>query len=144
MSDSTYLIAADLTLALHAAFIAFVVGGQGFVLAGWLRGWGWTRRRGFRLAHLGAIGFVVAQTWLGLLCPLTVLESRLRALGGGSPYSSTFIGHWLQRLIYFDVSAWVFTALYTTFGALVVVSYLAYPPRKARRDAAGTTPVEKA
>lgn len=57
-------ILADVTIALHAVFVLFVIVGQVLILAGWLRGWGWTRWRLFRLLHLGSIGFVVLEAWL--------------------------------------------------------------------------------
>ena len=41
-------------------------------------GWGWVRLRWFRITHLCAIGVVVIQSWLGVMCPLTTLEMALR------------------------------------------------------------------
>jgi hypothetical protein len=59
-----------------------------------------------------------------------VLESRLRFLAGASPYQTSFVGDWVQRLIYYSAPPWVFTALYTAFALLVVVTFIAYPPRR--------------
>lgn len=127
-----YELLADGTLALHAAFVIFVIGGQLLILAGWLRGWRWTRRSIFRWAHLGAIGFVVLEAWFGVLCPLTVLENEFRLRAGVETYQMSFIGYWLDRLLYYDAPAWVFTTAYTAFSLLVVLTFLLYPPRHRR------------
>jgi hypothetical protein len=93
---------ADALLVLHFAFIAFVVGGQGFIVIGWLRRWRGVRSIWFRAAHLLAIGVVAAQAWVGAWCPLTLWENQLRVAAGQSPYSGTFIQHWFGALVYCD------------------------------------------
>lgn len=120
------LLLADLVGLLHGLFVLFVVGGQILILIGWLSGWAWTRARLFRLAHMAAIGFVVLESWLGLACPLTVLEAGLRR----SAADVTFIGYWLDRLLYYQAPTWVFTTLYSLFGCLVVLTFFFYPPRR--------------
>ena len=104
------------------------------VLAGWGWGWAWTRGRVFRFAHLCAIGFVVAQQWLGAVCPLTLWESKLRQKSGGEGYETGFIEYWLNALLYFSAPAWVFTAVYTAFGATVAATFVYYRPRGKDRD----------
>ncbi len=122
------LFLADLVGLLHGLFVLFVVGGQSLVLIGWLSGWGWTRARVFRLAHLAAICFVALESWFGIFCPLTVLEAGLRRAGPEVSY----IGYWLDRLLYFQAPEWVFTTLYSLFGGLVILTFIFYPPK--RRD----------
>ena len=124
--------AADLILVAHAAFIAFVVGGQALILAGWLRGWQWSRQIVFRVLHLGAITTVVIESWCGITCPLTWIEFELRAQEGG-PYPDPdggFIAYWLHRLIFYDAPSWMFTLVYTLFGATVVAAFVFHPPRR--------------
>ena len=123
------LLLADLVLILHVAVVAFVVGGLLLVIIGNLRGWGWVNTFWFRLAHLGAIAFVVAETWLGITCPLTTLEMWLRLRGGAEVYGGGFVEHWLQRLLYYDAPPWVFATGYTLFGLLVVAVWFWFPPR---------------
>jgi len=121
---------ADGALLLHAAFVLFVVMGQLLILIGWLRGWEWTRRRLFRVLHLGSIGFVVLEAWFGVPCPLTILENYLRTQAGeAAAYQVSFIGYWLNRLLYYTAPAWVFTMAYTAFSLLVVMTFVLYPPR---------------
>ncbi len=134
-----YRLLADLVLVLHVGFVLFVVGGQLLVLLGWWRAWVWPRNPVFRVAHLAAIGVVVAEAWLGAMCPLTAWENALRALAGEGPYAASFIGYWLGRLLFYQAPEWVFVSVYTLFGALALASFTGYPPRTRRRDARGKT-----
>jgi len=124
---------ADLVLALHFAVVVFVVGGLVLVVVGNLRRWQWVNRPGFRIAHGVAIAFVVAESWLGITCPLTTLESWLRARAGAAPYADSFIGHWLAALLFYEAPAWVFTLAYSVFGLLVVAVWWRFPPRRGGR-----------
>ncbi|HEX9582982.1 MAG TPA: DUF2784 domain-containing protein [Gammaproteobacteria bacterium] len=141
-SPATAEIAADAVLVVHAAFIAFVVFGQVYVLLGWGLGWRSARNRWFRRLHLAAIGIVVIQAWIGMTCPLTSLESAVRAEAGARAYPQGFIAHWLSRLIYYDLPTWIFVLVYSLFGALVLLSYWRFPPLpgSGKRGASVTRP----
>lgn len=129
-----YALLADIVLTLHVAIVAFVVGGLVLVVAGNLRGWRWANALWFRLAHLGAILFVVAETWLGMVCPLTTLELWLRARAGATVYGGSFIEHWLQRVLYYEAPWWVFALAYSLFGLLVIAAWVYFPPRGWQRN----------
>ena len=129
----TFQLLADAVLVLHGAIALFVVAGLVLVVAGNWRRWQWVNRLGFRLAHLAAIGVVVAESWFGVACPLTTLELALRARAGASTYRGNFIEHWLQALLYYDAPPWVFTLAYSLFGLLVAASFWYFPPVRARR-----------
>lgn len=133
--DLPYQLLADIVLTLHVAVVAFVVGGLVLVIIGNLRNWRWVNALWFRLAHLGAIAVVVAEAWLGVVCPLTNLEMWLRAQARATTYSGSFIEHWLQRVLYYEAPSWVFALSYSIFGLLVVAIWLRFPPTsKHRRD----------
>ena len=134
MSQGALTLAADVVLATHAALVVFVVGGQVLILAGWMLGWRWPRNLAFRLAHAGVIALVVLESWLGVTCPLTWIEFRLRAAAGSPPAAESFIGHWLQRLIFYDAPSWAFTLVYTSFAAVVAATLVFYPPRRCGRE----------
>ena len=133
MRGVTAMTAADLVLVAHAAFIAFVVGGQIMILVGWARGWHWPRHLPFRVLHLAAIATVVLESWFGIICPLTWLEFELRADEGSPLAADGFVAYWLHRLIFYDAPSWVFTLVYTLFGATVVAAFVWYPPRRRPR-----------
>jgi hypothetical protein len=124
---------ADLVLLAHLAYVAFVLLGQVLILAGGLRRWQWVKNPWFRWAHLAAIGVVVAQAWLGIICPLTDLEMALREKAGDPTYEGTFIAHWLHQILFFDAPPWAFTLGYTLFGLAVAASWRWIRPRSFRK-----------
>lgn len=123
-------LAADILLVFHALVVAFVLFGQVLILAGGALGWSWVRNLWFRLAHLLTIVYVILQTWLGVLCPLTVWEQQLRQRAGQEAHDQAFVEYWLSQLLFFDLPWWVFVVTYTAFGALVVASWWWLPPRR--------------
>jgi len=129
-----YLLAADLLLFGHVLFVAFVVFGLALILIGKVFAWDWVRNTWFRIGHLAAIGIVVLQSWVGVICPLTTWEMALRERAGDVVYSGSFISHWLESILYFQAPAWVFTVSYTAFAALVVVSWYWVRPRQRNRQ----------
>ena len=120
---------ADALLVIHVLFIAFVVMGQMGIMIGSMTRWRWVRSLRFRIAHLAAIGFVVLQTWAGRYCPLTIWENALRHAAGQEEYETTFIAHWVGRVIYYDAPLWAFAVLYTLFGGLVIAFWFIVKPR---------------
>lgn len=132
MSPILYRLLADAVLLLHAGIVLFIVGLLPLVIAGGLRGWRWVREPWLRRLHLLAIAVVVAQAWFGVLCPLTTLELWLRRRAGEATYDGAFIAHWLRELLFFEAPLWVFAALYTLFGALVLAAWVRVRPRASR------------
>jgi len=125
-----YLLAADAVLLLHVLFVAFVVTGLVLILAGKLLSWAWVRNWWFRVIHLAAIGVVVLQSWLGVICPLTKLEMYLRGKAGDAMYAGSFVAHWLESILYYRAPTWVFAACYTAFAAIVVLSWVWVRPHR--------------
>jgi hypothetical protein len=132
-SSTIYLLLADAILLLHTSFVAFVIFGLLLVYLGKFRCWRWIRNPWFRLMHLIAITVVVLQAWLGVLCPLTILEMDLRHRAGNAVYSGSFISHWLAELLYYQLPPWVFVVSYTAFGVIVAVSWFWIRPRSFRK-----------
>lgn len=132
-----YAIAADAVLLVHAAFVLFVIVMVPLVYTGGALGWGWVRRYWLRVAHLLGIAIVALQSWAGLVCPLTTLEMWLRRKSGLQAYSGSFIEHWLQRLLYWDLPAWVFIVIYSLFALLVVFTWYLVPPQRRRERSEG-------
>jgi hypothetical protein len=124
-----YALLADLTAIIHAGLIAFVVLGLLLVIVGAAAGWLWVRSFWFRTVHLAVIVFVCGESLFGLICPLTSLENRLRALGGRVGYPRDFIGYWIDRLIYYNFAPETFIVAYAIFGLIVAVVYGLAPPR---------------
>jgi hypothetical protein len=122
--------AADALLVLHFAIVVFVVGGLILTWIGAALGWRWVRNPWFRYAHLGAIAFVALEALIGMVCPLTAWEDALR--GGARPES--FIGRWVQRLLYYRAPDWIFTALYLAWAAATLATLRLVPPHATKRS----------
>lgn len=132
-----YRITADVVLVLHAALVCFVVLGPALIVAGNLRSWAWVNARFFRLAHAAAILIVIAEAWIGIVCPLTAFEMWLRAQAGADVYAGGFVEYWLQRILYHDFPAWLFTLAYSLFGLLVLAVWWRFPPHGKTMGAKG-------
>ncbi len=134
-----YQLAADAVVAVHVAYVSFILFGELAILAGAALRWRWVRRPGFRIAHLAAIAVVAFEALLGIACPLTVWEDRLRHWAGQDVPSGTFIGRWLHDVLFYDLPPWVFTTAYVTFALLVLVTLVLAPPRRRGAVTAATT-----
>lgn len=127
-SSFFYLLAADVILSLHVLVVAFNVFGLILIIIGYVLKWSWVRNPWFRYAHLAAISVVIIQSWVGVVCPFTTWEMALRSKAGETVYSGTFISHWLESILYYHASPWVFVIIYTAFGALVIASWFMVRP----------------
>ncbi|EGM79022.1 Protein of Unknown function (DUF2784) [Rheinheimera sp. A13L] len=123
------LVVADAILLVHVLFVCFVVFGLLAIYLGYFLNWLWVRNLAFRLLHLFAIGIVVLQSWLGVICPLTIWEMALRKEAGAVTYSGSFIQHWLHQLLFYTAPEWVFILLYSAFGLLVLASWFVVRPK---------------
>jgi hypothetical protein len=117
---------ADLLVVVHFAIVLYIVGGLLAVWTGAALGWRWVRDPWFRYSHLAAIAYVSAEGLLGIACPLTVGEDLLR--GGARPDS--FVGRWVQRLLYYDAPEWAFTAAYVAWALATLATLRLVPPRR--------------
>lgn len=90
-----YGFLADLVMVLHFGFILLVIFG-GLLALRW---------QGFALLHLPAVLWALfLELKPGTMCPLTPLEQSLRMRAGESAYRGGFIEHYLDPIIYPDMS----------------------------------------
>ena len=87
---------ADLILLIHFSYVLFVVLGLGVIWLGYFRRWKFVRNFWFRLAHLGAMAYVVAESFMGVDCPLTLWENQYRLKAGCGVYRGSFMEHWVH------------------------------------------------
>lgn len=122
---------ANVILILHVLYVSFVIGAWLLIWIGGPAKWQWIRNRKFRLIHLGCIGLVVAESLLGITCPLTFLENTLRE----QPYEMDFVAFWLHELIFYSAPSYVFTIAYTAFLLTVLAAWVWFPPhRRSPKD----------
>jgi hypothetical protein len=122
-------VMADIVVAIHAAYIAFVGVGFAAIVIGSKASWGWVQNFYFRAVHLVMILLVCTETIVGTTCLLTRLENALRLKGGETGYARDFIGYWLDWLIFYDARGWVFAGVYLIFGMLVLLTLWFVPVR---------------
>ena len=81
----------DLTVAVHFAFLVFVIAG----------GLAARRYRWIAVPHLLAAAWAVyVEATPGLVCPLTPLENYFATRAGRAGYEGSFIEHYLVPIIY--------------------------------------------
>jgi hypothetical protein len=117
---------ADIVLIVHFAFVLFVVGGLALIWIGAAAGWEWVRSFWFRVAHLAAIVFVAGEALVGIWCPLTVWEARLRGVAA----EKSFVSQWVHRMLFYDFPEWVFTIAYVLFALVVAATWWWLRPTK--------------
>jgi hypothetical protein len=129
-----YGICADLMVAIHVSYIAYVVLGQLLIILAAPMKWQWARNPWFRFTHLAAIGIVAYEAIRGLRCPLTVWEEQLRELAGQVfNGSETFMGRVLHDLMFIENQPEIFfTTMYLGVLVLVIQGLVMYPPRMFR------------
>ncbi len=127
-----YILLADILLVIHALIVAFVLFGFLLIIIGIIRQWAWIANFWFRGIHMVLISTIALKAGFGMLCPLTLWESHLRAASGGSGYPSSFIHYWIQKVIYYDYPPWVFAYIYSVFAVFVLITWIVKPPKLPR------------
>jgi hypothetical protein len=110
---SVYSGLAVCVLVLHALFIVWVVFGALV-----------TRSRPIlRWLHVASLIWGILTELLPWPCPLTELENWLEAKAGTQPYQGGFLLHYLDKLVYPDISATVLTVAGVLVCALNLALY---------------------
>ncbi len=138
-----YGLLADILVAVHAAFVGFVVFGQLLTVVGAVCGWRWVRNFWFRTAHLLAIGYVAYEAAAGIACPLTVWEHQLRELAQQPVSDASFVGRLLHGLLFVNAPEAVLPYVHMGFGLLVLLTFVLAPPRLPRLGLASQSAVSR-
>lgn len=131
-----YLLAADILVVIHAAYVGFVIFGMVAILIGVGLGWRWVRDFWFRIIHFLMIAVVVGEALGGIICPLTTWEDRLRQMAGQTVDPGTFMGRLCNKILFYEAPEGEFqtfqrtlTIYYCLFGAAVLATLVLAPPR---------------
>jgi hypothetical protein len=130
-----YGFLADVVVAIHIAYVSFVILGELAILLGLVFKWEWIRNPWFRWTHLIAIVIVAVEAILGITCPLTDLENDLRRWAHQPITGDSFIGRFLNSLLFFDAPEWVLMSCYIGFALLVAATFWLAPPGRRQRAA---------
>ena len=116
LASNFYSALAVSVLFLHALFILWVVFGALL-----------TRSRPIlRWLHIGSLVWGILTELLPWPCPLTLLENWVETKAGVQPYQGGFLLHYLDKLVYPDVSATVLT----TVGVIICALNLGFYGRQ--------------
>jgi hypothetical protein len=126
------LFLADIIATIHLGYVIFVILGFVLIVVGVIFKWRWKRNLWFRILHLAAIVAVASEALLGVNCPLTICEFRLRYPGMSSQDKLSFIGTLIDSILFYDAPGWLFTIIYTTFAIIVAITFVLAPP--SRKD----------
>jgi Protein of Unknown function (DUF2784) len=107
-----YKVIAIFVLSLHGLFILWIIFGALL-----------TRTRPLlRWLHIVSLIWGILTELLPWPCPLTLLENWCETKAGAEPYHGGFLLHYLDKLVYPDISA----TILTTAGVLVCTLNLAF------------------
>jgi hypothetical protein len=100
------------------------------------------------------IAIVAIEAAVEYECPLTTWEHELRVLAGqlpenyrevgGAAKDLSFIGGYLQRILFYQGITDILTWCYYGFAALVLTTLFLVPPRFRRRATSNATPSPEA
>ena len=97
-----YKILADIIVLIHFLWILFLIFGA---FAG-------IRNKAIKIIHISGLVFAFVIQIFGWYCPLTDLEVWLRSKHDPSlAYAGSFIIHYVEGLIYIEISPWLIFAL---------------------------------
>jgi len=124
-----YSLFADFIIVIHLILVCFYVFGELFVIFGYFFKWRWIRNFVFRIIHLSFVFIIAVESIIGIWCPLTVWEYKLRRLSGQiHGKKESFVGRLIGYIIYYDLPAWIFTVIYILFALLVLITFIIIPP----------------
>jgi len=113
-ASTFYSSLAIVVLLLHMLFILWVVFGALL-----------TRSRPIlRWLHIASLVWGILTELLPWPCPLTVLENWLEGKAGVEPYQGGFLLHYLDKLVYPDISATVLTVAGVAVCVLNLLLYV--------------------
>jgi hypothetical protein len=94
------LLLADIIAIIHLGY--YVILGFILIVVGIILRWKWIRSLPFRITHLLAIVGVACEALLGVNCPLTVLEFKLRYASCLSGKKVSFIGNIIDSILFYN------------------------------------------
>ena len=139
-------VLADFVVVVHFLFVIFMIVGFLFTFAAVVgvyvfrwggffeRFFGWSV---FRWAHVCGIGFVGLLAVLERYCPLTTLENAIRRQAkNGGQYSGSFIVHYVEKLLYPDVTAAAILAPTIFIAVFTLIIFIIRPPWRDKKKLA--------
>jgi Protein of Unknown function (DUF2784) len=129
-----YHMLADVVVAVHLAYVSYILFGEILIVIGIPLRWGWIRNKWFRISHLLMILTVAGEAIAEIDCPLTVWEQDLLEAAGDPIESRSFVGRLMHDWMFFDCpdNDWIWPWIYCGFASLVLATLVIAPPRMRR------------
>lgn len=125
MDNSINHIIADIILLIHFLIVMFVVSLFFLIPISYKLNFEFLKNKKIRLVHIFLITLVTAESIIGVHCPLTVLENKLR----GVFIHSSFINRILKDIIFWDFPGIYFLTAYITCFGWTLFLWWKYPPK---------------
>ncbi len=123
------LFLADLILMLHFFIVIFITLQFFTVPVAYKLNWKWQKNRVLRIIHLIMIFFVTTEAVIGITCPLTIIENKLRNI-----YSyNTFLENWISKIMFWNLPSYTFMILYILCLFWTLLMWKIFPPNKSRK-----------
>lgn len=129
MDNGHLLLLADVILVVHFCIALFITWSLPLIWLGRMLKWEFVHNPWFRFIHLGLMGVVLAESLIGMLCPLTTWEADLREAAGMAYHDQSFVAHWVSRLLFHDFSETAYTIAYALFFLAVIATLFFVPIR---------------
>ena len=116
-------IFADIILLLHFLIVIYIVSLFLLIPIGFKLNWQIVKNKKIRLSHFFLMLLITFESLIGITCPLTLIENRLRNID----HSENFINYWLSKVIYWDLPSYYFVVIYLFFLFLTTILLFKYP-----------------
>ena len=123
------LLIADIVLIFHFSIVIFIVSGLFLIPIGYKFNWIWVKNKKLRIIHIVMMTFITLEALLGITCPLTSIENELRE----RYQSKSFIGYWIEQIIYWDFPTQFFIILYCILLGWIYLMFKLFPPKKNKK-----------
>ncbi len=125
-----YKFLAEIVVAIHFLWIVFLIFGA-------IPGARW---KAVKYLHVSGLAFALFIQTSRSYCPLTRLESFLEVRDSLAAYSGSFIGHYLDKLVYINAPEWTIISLTWLLCAFNAYVYVWRPIARKKRVFATAQP----
>ncbi|MFL2661495.1 MAG: DUF2784 family protein [Alphaproteobacteria bacterium] len=122
----TNQIIADIILIIHFLIIFFVISLFLLIPISYKLNWEYLKNKTIRVVHISLITLVTIETLIGVHCPLTILENKLR----GIFFHTSFISKILKEIIFWELPGTYFLTTYILCFLWTIFLWWRYPPKK--------------
>ena len=122
------IIFSEIVLLLHFSIFLFMIFSFILIPFGYFQKWEWVKNIYFRSIHLILMGFILIETILGFMCPLTILENFLRA----DQKVDNIFTEIIHQIMYWDLTNYQFIILYFLSLSYIIFLWFYFRPNQKK------------